>query len=164
MGVEVRKAVREDMSAVLDIYNHAVLNTMATADIEPQSLETRIAWFDERTAAGFPVLVAVQSGNIVGWSSFGKFHSRPGYRFTVENSVYVAPNSRRLGVGTALLQPLIPLAVEMQMHSIVALVDASNAASISLHSRCGFHEAGRLQQAVFKFNRWNDVLLLQRML
>ncbi len=164
MGLDVRQAVREDMPAVLDIYNDAVLNTMATADIEPQTLETRLAWFEERTAAGFPVLVAEFEGVIAGWSSFGRFHNRPGYRFTVENSVYVAAGNRRKGVGTALLRPLIPIAANMNMHSIVALVDASNSASISLHKRCGFSEAGRLQQAVYKFNRWNDVLLLQCML
>ncbi len=164
MGVDVRMAVDSDLPAILEIYNDAVLHTTATADLELQTMAVRAAWFHERRSAGFPVLVAELGGSVVGWSSFGRFHSRAGYRFSVEDSVYVAASSRRGGVGNALLKPLIPMAADMQMHAMIALVDANNVASISLHQRCGFVEAGRLRQAVYKFDRWNDILLLQCML
>src|SRR5262245_395605 len=93
----IRPATPPDLPAILEIYNEAVLNTTATADYEPQSLETRIAWFEARKAGGYPVLVAEDEFRVVGWSSLSPYHSRPGYRFSAEVSVYVAADRRGQG-------------------------------------------------------------------
>src|SRR5712691_577148 len=87
--MRVRPALHADLPGILDIYNEAVLNTTATYDYEPRTLEQRVAWFDERRKLDFPVFVAEnQDHRIVGWSALNPFHARPGYRFTSENSVY----------------------------------------------------------------------------
>src|SRR4051812_13487436 len=133
--VQVRPARLEDMPGVLDIYNDAVLTTTASYDYEPRSLEHRFAWFKEHETANYPVFVAEQSGQIIGWSALNRFHDRMGYRFTVENSVYVAAAVRGRGVGTLLMTPLIHAAQTRSFHAILAVIDAANEASVRLHAR-----------------------------
>src|ERR1051325_3905746 len=99
-----RPALRTDLSAILEIYNDAVLTTTATYDYEPRPLQHRIQWFEDHEKANLPMFVAEDDGGkVVGWSSLSKYHDRPGYRFTVENSIYVAANARGKGVGKLLL-------------------------------------------------------------
>jgi len=89
--MNIRPATREDLPGILEIYNDAVLNTTATYDYEPRTLEHRIAWFEDHAKENYPVFVAVEeAGRVAGWSSLSQFHARVGYRFTAENSVYVA--------------------------------------------------------------------------
>lgn len=165
-GFGIRSATVEDLPAILDIYNHAVLNSVATADYEPQTLEARSAWYAERTNGGFPIFVAVEgkAGAVVGWSAYGPYHNRYGYRFTVENSVYVSHDWRGRGVGKLLLPPLIDHATAGGYRSMIASIDGSNAASIRLHAALGFEEVGRIREIVYKFDRWLDVVYMQRML
>jgi L-amino acid N-acyltransferase len=161
---EVRAATVEDLGAVADIYNQAVLRTTATADHTPQTLEARRAWFDERTAQGMPVLVAVADGEVVGWGALGRYHARFGYRFTVENSVYVAESAQGRGVGKALLTELVAAAKQGGYHTIVAVLAGGNEASERLHRAFGFVETGRLRELVHKFDRWIDVVYFQLIL
>src|SRR5207237_3106331 len=96
----IRPATKADLAGILEIYNEAVLNTTASYDYEPRSLEHRIAWFEEHQRQKYPVFVATtEQGNIVGWSSLSRFHDRMGYRFTAENSIYVAAEQRGRGIG-----------------------------------------------------------------
>ena len=160
----IRHALRDDCPAILAIYNEAVLTTTASYDIQPRSLEHRLAWFENHHAANLPIFVAEHNGQILGWSSLSRYHDRFGYRFTVENSIYVAEPHRGRGLGALLLEPLIHAAHQRQFHTILAVIDASNQASIRLHARFEFVECGRLREVGHKFDRWLDVVLMQRML
>lgn len=160
----IRRARRQDCTAILAIYNEAVLNTTASYDLEPRSLQHRLNWFDDHEASGYPVFVAEEEGAVVGWSSLSRYHDRYGYRFTAENSIYVAAGHRGRGLGALLLEPLIDAARQRGLHTILAVIDASNEASIRLHARFGFAECGRLREVGHKFDRWLDVVLMQRIL
>lgn len=152
------------MPAILEIYNDAVLHTTATYDLEPQSLEQRTAWFEQRTRQGFPVLVAEVAGTLAGFGAYGPFRDKPGYRYTVEHSVYVATTTRGRGIGRALLTELIRLARAAGNHAIVGGIDAENEGSLRFHLALGFVEVGRLQQVGRKFDRWLDVIFVELLL
>ena len=160
----IRDAVESDLPAIVDIYNHAVLHTTATADYEPTTMEIRAKWFQERQAGGYAVLVAVLGENVVGWAALNPYHSRIGYRFTAENSVYIAPDFQGKGIGTRLLAELLECAKAQGLHTVIASVDATNPQSIALHERFGFVEVGRLREIISKFDRWLDVVYLQKLL
>src|SRR5882672_11696810 len=132
--MNVRPATRDDLPGILEIYNEAVLNTTATYDYEPRTLEHRTQWFEDHQRDNYPVFVAVDgAGRLVGWSALNPFHARMGYRFTSENSVYVAADMRGKGVGKLLLAPLVESAQTIGLRAIIAVIDAENAASIRLH-------------------------------
>lgn len=165
-GVVVRTATRADVEAITEIYNQAVVHTTASYDLEPVSLASRLAWFDEKIAEGWPVLVATSpSGDeIVGWSSYGPYRAKAGYDATVEHSVYVRTDRRAGGVGTALLLPLIDRARAEGRHVMLGGVDADNAGSIAFHERHGFTAVARFHQVGRKFDRWLDLVFLQLLL
>jgi phosphinothricin acetyltransferase len=162
--MEVRDATEADLPAILAIINEATLNTTAVWGIAPTTLEARHAWWRERTGAGFPVLVAAEGGSVLGFASYGSFRPWEGYRHTVEHSVYVDASARGKGVGRVLLAALIEHATASGKHVMVAGIDASNAVSIKLHAAQGFVAVGTLAQVGRKFDRWLDLLFMQRML
>ena len=160
----IRPATPTDLPGILEIYNDAVLNTTASYDYEPRTLEQRIAWFDDHAKNNYAVFVAVnEQDRVVGWSALNRFHDRIGYRFTAENSVYVAADQRGKGIGTLLMPPLVEAARARGLRAILALIDAENEASIRLHSRFGFERVALLKQVGFKFNRWLDVVYMERL-
>ena len=162
--MQIRPATRSDLPGILEIYNDAVLTTTATYDYEPRTLEHRTQWFEERQRDGYPVFVAVDdAGRVIGWSALNPFHARMGYRFTSENSVYVAVDMRGKGLGKLLLAPLIEGAKARGLHAIIAVIDADNEASIRLHAAFGFEKVGLFKQTGFKFNRWLDVVYMERL-
>ena len=158
----VRPAEVDDLPAILAIYSHAVLNSTATADEEPQPLAQRLAWWQVHERENMPIFVAEIDGEVVGWSSLSRFHPRVAYRFTAEDSIYIAEEHRGRGLGRALLSPLMARAQTLGLHAVVALITADNAASIALHQRFGFEPVGRLPQVLRKFGRWLDLAILQR--
>lgn len=162
--MNVRRARREDCAAILEIYNDAVVKTTATYDYEPRTLEHRQEWFDEHERCGFPMWVAEENGAVIGWSALGSYHDRAGYRFTLQNAVYVAESARGRGVGKALMQPLVDWVRAMQFRAVIAVIDADNAASIALHAKFGFVEVGRFPKVGFKFGRWLDVAYMELLL
>lgn len=165
MSITVRPATRDDLPGILEIYNEAVLNTTATYDYEPRTLEHRIAWFEDHAATKLPIFVAIDATHrVVGWSSLSYYRDRKGYQFTSENSVYVAADRRGQGIGKLLMAPLIESARELGLHIILAAIDASNPASIHLHAQFGFAEVGRFKEVGFKFDRWLDIVYMQRTL
>lgn len=167
--ITIRRAVHSDCPGILDIYNDAVLNTTASYDEEPRTLDHRLAWFDAHQREDLAVFVAEQTASdapshIVGWSALNRYHDRICYRFTAENSVYVDATARGSGIGSRLLQPLIPAARERGLHAILAVIDASNEASLRLHARFRFEKVGHFREVGFKFGRWLDVIYLERLL
>jgi len=163
--MKVRSATRADIPTILEIYNDAVLTTTATYDYEPRTLEHRVQWFEDHQKTGFPVFVAEdENGRVVGWSALNKYHDRMGFRFTTENSVYVAADARGRGVGALLLKPLIDSAKALGLRAIIAVIDAENRASIRLHAKFGFVEVGRFSKVGFKFGRWLDLAYMELLL
>jgi phosphinothricin acetyltransferase len=162
--IQVRIAEEKDLEAILEIYNDAVLNTTAVYDYEPHTLDMRRQWFRIKEAQGFPVFVAAENGRIAGFSSIGPWRAWAAYKYSVENSIYVAADQRGKGIGKLLLEPLIKAAVELDLHTIVAGIDSTNEVSIKLHERFGFKEAGHFKQVGYKFGRWLDLTFMQLLL
>ena len=163
--ITIRPATVADLPGILEIYNDAVLHTTATYDYEPRTLEQRRQWFEDHQRDNYAVFVAVdETGRIVGWSALNPYHARPGYRFTSEDSVYIAADRRGQGIAKQLLEPLIEAARARGLHVIIAAIDATNEASIRLHTRFCFEQVGHFKQVGFKFNRWLDVVYMQRLL
>lgn len=161
----VRPATDADLEAILAIYNDAVLKTTATYDEEPRTLEHRRRWFEEHAAGGFAVVVAVDaSDTVVGWGALNRYHDRAGYRFTTENSVYVAEDQRGRGVGRVILGALVEAAMARGFRAILAGIDAENGASIRLHAGFGFEKVAHFRQVGFKFGRWLDVIYMEKLL
>jgi L-amino acid N-acyltransferase YncA len=159
----IRLATVDDLPAIHDIYNHYVLHSTCTYQDEVEPLSARQAWFAAR-GPEHPVTVAELGGEVVGWGALSRFHARSAYRRTVENAVYVRHGVHRRGVGRALMVDLIERARSLGHHTVIALVDAEQRGSLALHERLGFARAGHLREAGFKFDRWLDVVYLQRML
>lgn len=161
-SVTVRPARRDDVPAILDIYNHAVEHTTASYDLAPVSLASRLAWYDHKVDAGWPVLVAEHAGQVIGWATFGPFRDKPGYAHTVEHSVYVRDGHRGAGTGLALMTALIDDACARRHHVMIGGVDADNTGSLAFHERLGFTRVAHFRQVGRKFGRWLDLVFLQR--
>lgn len=159
--INVRQANENDLPAMLEIYNDIILNTTAVWHSDPHTIEMRREWYAIKKEQGYPVFVAEEDGKLTGFSTIGPFRPWAGYRFTVENSVYVAAGSRGQGIANLLMQPLIDAAKEMSLHAIVAGIEATNEASIALHNKFGFVEVAHFKEVGFKFNRWMDLKFLE---
>jgi L-amino acid N-acyltransferase len=145
---------------MLDIYNHAVVNTTATFDLTPRSPEEQADWFREHTPP-HPAIVWEEGGRVLGWASLSAYASRCAYRFAGEASVYVAPDARRAGIGEQLLRELIRLGAENGLHTLVGQVTEENVASCHLAEKVGFRRVGALQEVGYKFDRWLNVVIYQ---
>ena len=162
--MSVRPAVVADLPGILAIYNEVIATSTAVYMDHAVTLENRREWFEGRVKAGYPVLVATEGPDILGFSSFGDFRAFPGYRFTVEHSVHIADGQRGKGLGRQLVQALIPLAENLGKHVILGGIDAENAASIRFHEKLGFTEVAHMPQVGFKFGRWLDLVFMQKIL
>jgi phosphinothricin acetyltransferase len=160
----IRAAAEADLGAITAIYNEVIANTTAVFSELPVAVEERRQWWQARVALGYPVLVAADAGGVLGFASFGDFRAWPGYRHTVEHSVHVRADCRGRGLGRDLVTALVPCAARLGKHVMIAGVDASNAVSIRMHERLGFERVGHLREVARKFDRWLDLVFLQRRL
>ena len=161
--VGIREASRADMAAVQSIYAHNVLTGLASFEEAAPSLEDMLSRRARVLAAGLPYLVAVAGETVAGFAYAGRYRPRRAYRYTVENSVYVAQDMQGRGVGRALLATLIARCEAGPWRQMVAVIgDSRNAGSIALHERLGFRLVGRLEAVGFKHGRWVDTVLMQR--
>jgi phosphinothricin acetyltransferase len=160
----IRDATEEDLEGLVVIYNEVIATSTAIYSNVPVTLEDRRQWWRTRTAQGYPVLVASDDAGVAGWSTFADFRAWPGYRFTVEHSVHVRADGRGRGIGTLLVQALLSRAAALGKHVMIGGVDAANAASIRFHERLGFQKSGHLREVGHKFDRWLDLVFLQRMI
>ena len=143
----IRPAQQQDLPALLAIYNHEILNGVATFDLQPKSLAERQSWFDEHNKNNHPLLVAEQDGEVLGYASLSRYAEKAAYNSTVELSVYIAPSARRQGIASQLMLAVIDLAKkDNATHLIVSLITGTNQASISLHQKFGFNKVGTLHQ------------------
>ena len=158
--VALRVAREADLPEILDIYNRAVMESTATFDIEPRTLEAQQAWFREHVPP-HPAIVWEEEGRVLGWASLNQFHPRRAYRFACDASVYVTADARRTGVGEALLLEIIRLGAENGLRTVVGFVTAENLASQALAEKVGFRKVGVLEEFGYKFDRWLDVAVYQ---
>jgi L-amino acid N-acyltransferase YncA len=164
-GFVIRDAGPGDVPAITAITNALIETTTIEWREEPYEVEERRAWLAGKTAGGWPVLVAEDGGEVVGWAGYGDFRDTarwPGYRYTVEHSVHVRRDHWGRGTGRLLLDALVDRAAAAGKRVMVAAVDADNAAAVAFHRRVGFVEVGHLPGVGSKFGRRLDLVLLQR--
>jgi L-amino acid N-acyltransferase len=162
--MQIADAKERHLPEILAIYNDVIATTTAVYSEEPVTLESRVEWWKIRTALHYPILVALEDDQVLGFSSFGDFRPWPCYRYTVEHTVHVRADARNRGIGNALIQALFPLAATLGKHVMIGGIDADNAASIHLHRKLGFEPVGHLHEVGRKFGRWLDLVFLQRSL
>jgi phosphinothricin acetyltransferase len=159
----VRRATEQDAAVIAELYNHYVVNTTATLDLVPRSLEDQKSFIAQRSGA-FTVVVAERDGEVVGFASLSAYKERAAYRGTVEDSVYVRHDLQGGGVGRSLLSAVIEHAEGAGFHVVMARVEASGTASRRLHEACGFQLIGVEPEVGRKFNRWLDIAVYHLML
>ncbi|MCB8875248.1 GNAT family N-acetyltransferase [Acidisoma silvae] len=162
--MQIRAATEQDLPAILAITNHAIEHTNASWQTVPTTLEARLQWWQERVAAGQPVLVSEIDGEIAGFATYGSFRAYGGYVLTVEHSIYVDGRFQGRGLGRTFLTALLDHATAAGLHVMVGAISADNAISIKLHEQFGFAVVGRMPEVGQKFGRWLDLVLMQKIL
>jgi L-amino acid N-acyltransferase len=159
--VLIDDATGRDLAQILAIYNEVIRNSTAVFSDEEFTPSRGEAWFDAKTARGFPLIVARDASGIAGFGTFGEFRAWPGYRHSAEHSVHVRADCRGQGVGRALVVDLLARAAGLGKHVMIAGIDADNVVSIGLHRSLGFTQVGHFQEVAFKFGRWLDLVFMQ---
>ncbi len=164
--VRIRAATTADLAAITAIYAHAVLHGTASYEYDPPSLDEITRRFDTIINGSYPYIVAGSEGRVLGYAYASAFRTRPAYRFTVEDSIYIAPDAQGQGLGTLLLGELLARCEALGFRQMIAVIgDAGvNLQSARLHAAMGFVACGRIAGSGFKFGRWCDTLLMQRRL
>lgn len=161
----IRDATNDDLPGILVIYNDVIATSTAVYSYDPATLADRAQWMQARQQQGFPVLVAVDGEEVLGFASYGEWRGAwPGYKYTVEHSVHVTAGQRGTGIGRQLVEHLIIAAQNAGKHVMIGAIDAENAASIRLHERLGFKAVAHFHQVGFKFDRWLDLVFMQRII
>jgi phosphinothricin acetyltransferase len=158
----IRDAEESDAAAVQSIYAYHVLHGTASYDVEAPSVEQmteKIRWV---LAEGWPFLIAIRDGEVVGYAYATQFRDRAAYKFTCENSIYVRADCMGQGIGRALLQSLLERSKRCGFLQMVAVIGGAEPRSIALHAACGFEEVGRLHAVGWKKERWLDNVYMQR--
>jgi len=161
--MHIRAIGADDLPAVQAIYAHHVANSLGTFETEPPALSEMRARQEHIERTGLPYLVAEVDGRVAGYAYASPFRPRAAYRSTVEDSVYVAHDAIGLGIGRALLNELIERCTALGLRQMLAVIgDSQNAASIGAHRACGFSYMGVMTSVGRKFDRWVDVVIMQR--
>jgi L-amino acid N-acyltransferase YncA len=158
----LRAATAADVAAIAAVYRPAVLRGTASFELQPPDEAEMLRRFTSITGAGFPYFVAILEGRVVGYAYVNAYRTRPAYRFTVENSVYIAPEAQGNGIGTLLLNALIKASTAKGYRLMVAVIgDSRNQASITLHRNAGFTFCGTIHAVGYKFGRWLDSVIME---
>jgi len=165
--ISIRPATPHDVPAITRIYAHAVMHGTASFEIDPPDEAEMARRHEALVGGGFPFLVAESDGETepLGYAYAGPYRARPAYRFTVEDSIYLAPQAQRRGIGRALLEALIAEATARGFRQMIAVIgDSAQTPSIALHEALGFRLVGTFEAVGFKFGRWLDGVLMQKAL
>lgn len=155
----IRKAEQEDLQALLDIYNHEVVNGVATLDLNHRTLEEWQVWFDHHNVENHPLYVAEVDGRVAGYSSLSSYREKEAYKSTVELSIYISPDYRKRGIATALMAYILELAkADPRTHTVVSVITAGNEASCKLHEKFGFAFCGTVPEVGMKFGKYQDIV------
>lgn len=161
----IRPAVAADVPTIAAIYAHAVLHGTASWELEPPDEAEMLRRFEAVAAGGYPYLIAEEAGRLLGYAYAGAYRPRPAYRSTVENSIYIAPDSQGRGVGGALLDALMQECTRRGFRQMIAVIGDGTGASLGsrrLHERAGFRLIGVAEKVGFKHGRWLDQMLMQK--
>jgi phosphinothricin acetyltransferase len=165
MTLRIRASQPQDLVAITHIYAHHVLNGTGTFEIDPPSLADMTQRRADVLAKGLPHLVAEDQGEVIGFAYCNWFKPRPAYRFSAEDSIYLAPQAHRRGIGRALLAELAQQAEAVGVRKLIAVIgDSANAGSVGVHSSAGFTQVGILRSCGWKFDRWLDIVLMEKTL
>lgn len=164
MAIEIRNYKTEDCVAILDIINYNIANSTALYDYNPRTLEQQIAIFEDKLTKKFPIIVAVANNKVIGFGYYSEFRFREAYKYTVEHSVYVHPEFQGRKTGHLLLENLIQLAKNQKLHTMIAVIDSENQASVKFHEKFGFTTVGIIKESGYKFDRWLDSVFMQLLL
>lgn len=157
----VRRAALKDLAGITEIYNEAILKTVATFDTNPKTVDEQKPWFESHDSK-HPILVAEQDGKIVGWASLSKWSDRCAYSDTAEISVYVKEEHRGKGMGKKLMQEILNQGQKGGLHTVVARIAGSNEASVRLYEAFGFEHVGTMKEVGIKFGKLFDVHIMQK--
>jgi phosphinothricin acetyltransferase len=161
--VNVRPAMRADLPRLTEIYNHYVINTPITFDLKPVTAEQRVRWFEEHAGgARHQLFVAEIAGTVVGWAGTGSFRDRAAYDTSVETTIYCAPETTGRGIGATMYRVLFDALKNEDIHRLLAGITLPNDASVKLHRRFGFTEVGVFTECGRKFDRYWDVVWMER--
>jgi L-amino acid N-acyltransferase YncA len=159
----LRPARPGDLAAITAIYDHAVRYGTASFELDPPDDAEMARRYESLRAGGYPYLVAELDGAVAGYAYAGPYRARPAYHWSVEDSIYIAPNAQGRGIGRALIERLVAEAEAGGFRQMIAVIgDSANTASIELHRRAGFRLVGTFENVGFKFGRWLDSVLMQR--
>lgn len=158
--IHLRAATEIDQPEILAIYNEAVLNTTATFDTEPRSMDAQMEWF-RRHKKNHPILVAENQNKIIGWASLSPWSDRCAYETTVEVSVYIDKDFRGQGIGSSLLERITIEGQKAKNHTVLSRISSDNLASIYIHKKAGYKIIGEMKEVGFKFGKFLDVTMMQ---
>jgi phosphinothricin acetyltransferase len=160
---KIRPAIDADIGAITTIYAHHVLHGTGTFETTPPNEEDMAGRRRDVLAKGLPYLVVEDAGGVLGFAYCNWFKPRPAYRFSAEDSIYLAPDAQGLGLGRLLLTELMAQAERAGVRKLIAVIgDSANDGSIGLHKACGFTHVGILSACGWKFDRWLDVVMMER--
>ena len=159
----IRPSTDNDVAAITAIYRHHVLHGTGTFEIEPPSENDMFARRADVLAKALPYLVVEDQGQIVGFAYCNWFKPRPAYRYSAEDSIYMASDAHRRGLGRALLAELCASAERAGVRKLIAVIgDSANASSVGVHQRVGFRHVGTIASCGWKFERWLDIVLMEK--
>lgn len=164
MEIQIRAYKFEDTQGILEIINHNILHSTSLYDYSVRTLEQQKAILEEKIKKGFPVIVAENKGEVLGFAMYSEFRFREAYQFTVEHSVYVSELHHGKGIGKKLLSELISLAKAQKLHTMIGVIDSENQNSINFHEHFGFKTVGVIKESGYKFDRWLDSVFMQLLL
>ncbi len=159
----VRRAKLEDLETITAIYNHALAHTTANFDTTPRTQEHQRTWYDQH-GKSYPLLVAEADGQVVGWAALSPWSDRCAYKTTAEVSVYVEEGHQDRGIGARLMETLLEAGRQAGLHLAVARIVEGNPVSIRLHENIGFRTVGVMQEAGYKFGRYLDVIIMEKLM
>nr|WP_315202664.1 GNAT family N-acetyltransferase [uncultured Flavobacterium sp.] len=164
MKIKLRPYQAEDTQAILDIVNYNILNSTVLYDYNIRTYEQQKSILEEKISKNFPVIVALEEDKVVGFGMYSEFRFREAYKYTVEHSVYVGNDHQGKGIGKLLLQELIELAKQQNLHTMIAVIDAENQSSVDFHEKFGFKTVGIIKESGYKFDRWLHSVFMQLIL
>jgi L-amino acid N-acyltransferase YncA len=162
MKIRIRDASAADLPVIIEIYRESVLTGTSTYELEPPSDEDMATRFAAISGQNYPYIIAEDAnGKVLGYAYASPFRTRPAYRYLAEDSIYVAPGARGMGVGGTLLDALMSATASLGIRQMIAVIGGASPASIAVHEKAGFKHVGRLPASGLKFGQWLDTVLMQ---
>ena len=158
----IRDASLKDLTEITEIYNEAILNTVATFDTNIKTLDEQREWFDKHGSKN-PIIVAEKNGKIIGWASLNKYSDRCAYSGTAELSLYVKEESQGKGIGKKLMKEIIKKGEQAGIHAIISRIAEGNQVSVNIHKTVGFEHVGIYKEVGYKFGKRLDVYLMEKL-